>query len=247
MSDAVSRRDALKRFGTAGGGAVLTRGIIRGQSSDIVVAGKPVEIVVSEVSRSTVRLTILPIDRGRLATVPEDGALVPDAGGRRQSRRRAADRFDPIRTGNLTVRFTSAPPTLHVETTKGEAVQRLALDASARDLSFLLGNGPLLGLGQGPFLAAAPRTTAGQTTAACRATGRTTSRSTISGSTVGGPIRAMTSTRRRASTATECTGKDRSCGGPMSGRLRCTAMGMRGCNATPRFSGQATCSLAGRR
>jgi alpha-glucosidase (family GH31 glycosyl hydrolase) len=149
MSNPLSRREALKRIGTASAGIMLARGIIRGQSSDIVVAGKPVEIVVSALSPSTVRLTVLPIDSGRVAAVPVDGALVREAEGRVQARRRVPDRFGPIRAGNLSVRFTNEPPALHVETTDGKPVQRLTLDAQAAVMSFLLPKGPLLGLGQG--------------------------------------------------------------------------------------------------
>jgi alpha-glucosidase len=149
MPHPVSRRDALRQIGTAGAGVVLAGGIIRGQSTNILVAGRPVEILVSALSRATVRLTVLPIDSGRVETVPPDGALVPEAEGRTLARRRAPDRFDPVRAGDLTVRFTSGPPTLHVETAAGEPVQRLTLDAQAASMSFLLGKGPLLGLGQG--------------------------------------------------------------------------------------------------
>ena len=145
----VSRREALKRLGTASAGIVLAQGVIRGQSSDIVIAGKPVEIVVSSVNPSTVRITALPIDGGRAATVPTDGALVPAAEGRAMARRRARDRFDWVRAGHITVGFTDEPPTLHVKTTAGKIVQRLTFDARAAGMSFLLPRGPLLGLGQG--------------------------------------------------------------------------------------------------
>ena len=149
MSHRLSRREALKRIGTAGAGLVLARGIIRGRSSDIVVAGKPVEIVVSSLGPGTVRLTVLPLDAGRVAVLPVDGALVAEAEGRELSRRRTSDRFDRIRAGNLTVRFTNEPPALHIETTKGAPVQQLTLGAQAAGMSFLLPKGPLLGLGQG--------------------------------------------------------------------------------------------------
>jgi alpha-glucosidase/alpha-D-xyloside xylohydrolase len=149
MAKPVSRREALKRMATAGGGILLTRGVFRGQSSDVVVAGKSVEITVSSLGPSTLRLTVLPIDGGRVTRVPVDGALVGDAEGRTLARRRGPDRFDPVRAGNLTVRFTNAPPTLHIDTATGAPVQRLALNAQTAGMSFLLGKGPLLGLGQG--------------------------------------------------------------------------------------------------
>ncbi len=149
MSPSFSRREALKRLGTAGAGIVLARRIIRGQPSDIVIAGTPVEIVVSPVSPSTVRLTALPIAGGRAAGVPADGALVPAAEGRATARRRARDRFESIHAGNLRVDFSDDPPTFQIKTTAGRIVQRLTLDAQAPGMMFLLPQGPLLGLGQG--------------------------------------------------------------------------------------------------
>ena len=45
----------------------------------------------------------------------------------------------------------------------------------------------------------------------------------------------------------ECTGKARRLTGRMSGRLRCTATGMRGCNVMPRSCGREMCIRPGRR
>ena len=149
MHNPLSRREALKRIGATSAGFVFARSVIRGQSSDIIVAGKPVEIIVSFLSSSTVRLTVLPIEGGRTVGVPADGAVVKEGEGRALARRRARERFDPVRAGNLVVRFAADPPTLHVETSGGGPVQRLMLDARAAGMSFLLSKGPLLGLGQG--------------------------------------------------------------------------------------------------
>ncbi|MEX2282901.1 MAG: TIM-barrel domain-containing protein, partial [Gemmatimonadota bacterium] len=54
-----------------------------------------------------------------------------------------------VRAGDLTVRFTASPPTLHVESQNGTAVQKLTLDATAPGMTFQLPKGPLLGLGEG--------------------------------------------------------------------------------------------------
>jgi alpha-glucosidase/alpha-D-xyloside xylohydrolase len=149
MQKALTRRIALKRLGTAGAGFILTRGIIRGQSEDIVIAGKPVEIIVSMLSPSTVRISVRPIEGGRTSAIPIDGALVREGEGREIARRRAQERFNPVRSGNLVVRFTPEPPTFHIETRAEHPVQRLTLGTEAAGMSFLLPKGPLLGLGQG--------------------------------------------------------------------------------------------------
>ncbi|MDH4197934.1 MAG: DUF5110 domain-containing protein, partial [Candidatus Aminicenantes bacterium] len=69
--------------------------------------------------------------------------------GRPLVRRRAPDTFEPVRAGNLVVRFEADPPTFHIGTGDGRPVQRLTLDRRAAGMSFLLSRGPLLGLGQG--------------------------------------------------------------------------------------------------
>lgn len=149
LPNSLSRRDALKQIGAAGAGLVLSGGIVRGQASDVMIAGKPVEVRVFSLGPSTLRLIVQPIVGGGEATVPPDGALVAEAEGKSLARRHLDQRFDPIRAGNLIVRFSAQPPTLRVETTAGTSVQRLSFDAASADMSFLLGNGPLLGLGQG--------------------------------------------------------------------------------------------------
>jgi len=183
MTRTYTRREALKRIGGAGAGFVLAPLIIRGRSSDIIIAGRPVEISIASVSRWTVRLTVLPtaagapgfargsnsavlargykprasgepkarpLTEGETAMdVPVDGALVHGAAGNPLARKRAPESFEPVRAGDLVVKYFDSPPTLLVETADGRPVQRLELDAANPGLSFGLGRGLLLGLGQG--------------------------------------------------------------------------------------------------
>ena len=148
MSSTVSRREMLKQIGAAGASLAFSGGVIRGQSGDIVIAGRPVEIVVSSVGAATVRITVLPLVDGKPAGVPVDGALVQSEWGRALARARAARPLQSVRAGNLTVRFTDSPPTLHIDE-RGRLVQRLTMSAGAPGLAFLLPQGPLLGLGEG--------------------------------------------------------------------------------------------------
>ena len=69
--------------------------------------------------------------------------------GSRWRARRDGRRVHAVRAGNLTVRYTADPPAIHIDTIKGQPVQRLALSADEPGLSFLLPKGPLLGLGEG--------------------------------------------------------------------------------------------------
>jgi alpha-glucosidase/alpha-D-xyloside xylohydrolase len=148
MSGPISRRAALTRLGLAGTGLLFPR-IIRGQNADIMVAGQPVEIAVAALSPITARITVRPLRDGQPVTVPITGALDQPAAGTARARGRAAPALARVRAGDLMVRFTANPPTLHVETRDGQLLQRLTLDPNAPDVSFLLGDGPLLGLGEG--------------------------------------------------------------------------------------------------
>ena len=147
MPHSFSRRDALKRIGSAGAGAVFGGGLIRGQAEPIRIAGMPVEIAVAFPGPNTVRLTAAAI--AGTGGVPEDGALVRAAASGTETRGRTAARFTAVRGGNLVVKYSAAPPTLLIETTAGRPVQRLVLDAEQPGVSFKLPDGPLLGLGEG--------------------------------------------------------------------------------------------------
>ncbi|HEV8499737.1 MAG TPA: TIM-barrel domain-containing protein, partial [Gemmatimonadaceae bacterium] len=61
----------------------------------------------------------------------------------------AASGLARVRAGKLVVEVRDGPPTVDIRTRDGATVQRLVFDAAAPGMSFLLGNGPLLGLGEG--------------------------------------------------------------------------------------------------
>jgi alpha-glucosidase/alpha-D-xyloside xylohydrolase len=115
----------------------------------IVVAGQPVEISVASLSPTTARITLQPIHNGAADSLPVTGELVAEKLGRTITQSRASSSLSRVRAGDLAVKFTDAPPSLTVETRSGAIVQRLVFDAAAPGMSFLLGDGPLLGLGEG--------------------------------------------------------------------------------------------------
>ena len=128
VSPHISRRDAVKRIGAAGVTALVPTAILRGQSTDIRVAGRAVEIAVTSLSRHTVRLTIAPIEGGHTAVVPLNGGLVNVEASRVESRIRRPTR--PVRLGDLTVRFTTDPPTIHVDTNRGTVYLNGSVDTA---------------------------------------------------------------------------------------------------------------------
>jgi alpha-glucosidase (family GH31 glycosyl hydrolase) len=148
MPRPISRRRAIKTIGAAGAGFSLAPIALRGQAAPIMVGGRPVEIAIASVSPSTVRITVTPdSSRGGSLDPPASAALVAAAAGK--PIQRARDAFAPVRAGNLSVRFTPGPPTLHVTNEKDVTIQTLLLDPRASSVAFALGNGPLFGLGEG--------------------------------------------------------------------------------------------------
>jgi alpha-glucosidase/alpha-D-xyloside xylohydrolase len=132
----IGRRQALRRLGALGAGVVLPARVLRVQDSDLVVAGRPVEIVVSTISKWTVRVSVLPRGSSRDA-LRMDGSLAH------------ANFPVPPEPADLIVRHESSPPAIHIERRNGELVQRLGFSRETGALFFHLGDGPILGMGQG--------------------------------------------------------------------------------------------------
>ena len=143
----LSRRDLLKQLGTGAAALGLPRFPNLLQAEPLMVAGEPAELTISSVSPVTVRLTLRALSAASEA-IPFTGALAREEFPvvLRSSNPQA---LAQVRAGELVVRLTPKPPTLVIETRQGEPVQRLTLDAAVPGLSFLLPQGPLLGLGEG--------------------------------------------------------------------------------------------------
>jgi alpha-glucosidase (family GH31 glycosyl hydrolase) len=144
-----SRRTALKALGASAAGLAIAPSFVFGQQGDLIVAGKPVEIAIWPLPPHSVRITVLPITDGRAAAIPNDGALPTGMYGSAPAGRRTASAVTPVTAGDLVVKFTADPPTLHIETKTGVPVQRLQLDRAAATARFQLPKGPLLGFGEG--------------------------------------------------------------------------------------------------
>ncbi|HEX6558316.1 MAG TPA: TIM-barrel domain-containing protein, partial [Longimicrobiales bacterium] len=149
MTDRVSRREALKRLGAAGASCMFA-GTIRSHERPIMIAGQPAEIAVYSLSPSTVRLTIRPLAGGKAAPLMATGALHREQLGKRAASESDAAELTRLRAGDLIIHYADAPaPLLRIETRGGQPVQQLRLDAAAPGMTFPLGTGPLLGLGEG--------------------------------------------------------------------------------------------------
>lgn len=143
MSPRWNRRDVLKGFLAASGGM-----LVRQADAATPLQEPQVEIQVTSVSSYTFRLSILPVKDGSAGVIANDGSLVEKSWGNPIATLRA----EPTRTisaGNLRLKISFQPVSIEVADLKGDVIQELRWDQSAGILSFLNGNGPLFGLGEG--------------------------------------------------------------------------------------------------
>ncbi|MBV9295249.1 MAG: DUF5110 domain-containing protein, partial [Acidobacteriaceae bacterium] len=148
MSRRWSRRQILKQA-AANAALLLADSAATGSEARLRVAGSEVEVHITPVSRCAFRWMILPIRDGQPAEISSDGSLVWTGSEPSAVKMQGAWQPQAIRVGDLQVKLAAKPFGIAVESASRETIQRLKLDASTGALSFDLGNGPLLGLGEG--------------------------------------------------------------------------------------------------
>lgn len=145
----LTRREALQGFAAATTGALLNTASDAAESSTLQFGRKSVEISLSSVSPETVRILIQTVENGQAQPIISDGALVQEQWGKPLARLRTATKAKGVRCGNLSVVITANPLTIHVQDKGGRSIQELRAEGETSNLSFNLGEGPILGLGQG--------------------------------------------------------------------------------------------------
>ena len=141
----MERRLALKALAAASTTSALWPRLLRAGAAPITIAGQPVEIAVWSLSATTVRILVSPLRENQPVALATTGALAEATPGSERARQREGAALSSVRAGDLVVRYSDGPPTLHIERRDGGVVQKLTLDAAAPGVSFLLGDGPLLG------------------------------------------------------------------------------------------------------
>ena len=148
MNKAFTRREALKTAAGVASSVLLTDGVAFPQPASIQITGQPVQVELIPFSARTVRVIVRSISANN-DSLNADGALVdhPLPSTRTIIRNLEMDRA--VACGDLSIKVTRDPLTLQIETKQGRPVQTLKIDASTGEVSFDLGAGPLLGMGQG--------------------------------------------------------------------------------------------------
>ena len=130
-----TRRDAL--------------GALVGSAAARLAADGGLEIAITSISPQTVRISIQPVENGRAVPVPSNGCLAREDWGQPAARIRDLSRPRTVPAGELTVKFVPDPLSIEIAARDGRQVQRLRVDPSTALLAFPLGDGPVLGFGEG--------------------------------------------------------------------------------------------------
>ncbi len=148
MTQRWNRRRLLKHLAACSTALVLPRGasaantLLRESSSDR-------EIHVTSISENTVRLSVMPVARGKTVAVPYDGSLVQTSWGEPIARLRNNSPAQEFKSGRLLVHVSTSPITFAISTANGGELQKIEIERDSGTVSFATGTSPLSGLGEG--------------------------------------------------------------------------------------------------
>lgn len=119
------------------------------ESNNLHVTGEDCEVQLASVSAHTLRLSILPIKQGVVSGIPFDGSLLKTAWGPLVARLRGDLPSQAIKCGDHKISFSLQPLAFTITTLQGQTIQQLSINEETGVVSFLTGDSPLLGLGEG--------------------------------------------------------------------------------------------------
>ena len=144
MLEALTRRRILKLLGAGAAASFAGETFLLASARGVQIAGRKVRVLLSSVSRHTLRITLAE-ETAAPVKVPNDGSLLENIPAAAPL---AASQHDS-RFGDLQVHINEDPLTIRVESLDGRAIQELKFDPETGSLAFALGAAPLLGLGEG--------------------------------------------------------------------------------------------------
>ncbi|HEX7958998.1 MAG TPA: TIM-barrel domain-containing protein, partial [Terriglobales bacterium] len=139
-TEKIPRRQALKLMSAATIATFLEPQLLLAEDT-VRIAGRLCKIVASTVSAHTVRLRIT---EQQPAKVSDDGAVVLDMPSR--TAREVAPNGSKK---SLRVAISHGPLTFHITSSDGRQVQQLRIDENTGAVTFPLGDGAVLGMGEG--------------------------------------------------------------------------------------------------
>ncbi|HZW31579.1 MAG TPA: TIM-barrel domain-containing protein [Isosphaeraceae bacterium] len=146
----LSRRAALKALGASGATPVLGSSADAGQPAALRVAGRPVEVAITPIDPHMVRVSVVGLKEGRLEPIPSDGSLVHQDWGSPLLRLTKHGETHAISRGDdWRLSASTEPITVRVEAADRRLIQQVHVDGETGGFVFHLGDGPVLGLGEG--------------------------------------------------------------------------------------------------
>jgi alpha-glucosidase (family GH31 glycosyl hydrolase) len=147
MTKRYSRRQALKTLGAVSATAAFPLGLkAQPQPQEVRVTGRAVEIQITSVSPHTFRLTVLADETGRVAS---DDSLIRDDWGKPVARLRGVLNRQQVKCGEVNIQIDPDPPSFRISDSRARLIQKLDINPQTGSLSFITGDSPLLGLGEG--------------------------------------------------------------------------------------------------
>jgi len=143
MKNSYNRRRILQAMGMASAGLFVSPKL-----KALATEDSKFEIQLSSVSAHTVRLSVLPLNNGKLATIPDDGSLVESSLGQVISKLRGDTNPQSISSGDIEIKFSPQSLTFTL-VANSEVIQKISIDPRSGTVSFLTGDSPLFGLGEG--------------------------------------------------------------------------------------------------
>jgi alpha-glucosidase (family GH31 glycosyl hydrolase) len=149
MNKRYDRRQLLKAMGAACVSFLLPTNQETTAGITARIAGQDVEIQIASLGAHTVRLTISPIKNGRATDVPTNGSLVPTIRSEPITTMSGLIQEKTLKPGDLRVAISREPLAFAIRSASGEAIQQIKIEEETGTVSFLTGDSPLLGLGEG--------------------------------------------------------------------------------------------------
>ena len=144
----VSRRRALIRISTAAG-AFLARRLKGNKQTSLSIAGLPIDLRLSALSRMTLRITFLnPPVAAVLKELNDDPVLELRSDGGRLLSEQTTSFSRVLAWGHRRVRVSRAPLTIVIEDENGKPIQAFRIDNDGT-VTFRSSFGPVFGLGEG--------------------------------------------------------------------------------------------------
>jgi alpha-glucosidase (family GH31 glycosyl hydrolase) len=149
MSTQWNRRQVLKGLAAASAASVVPCEVIAQQ----MLSAENFEIQVTSLSAHTFRLSILPLKNGAPSSnipssIINDGSLVQESWGNPLAKLRTQPEKEIV-AGNLKLKISFRPASIAVANEHDDPIQQFDWEQNSGSLTFLTGDSPLYGLGEG--------------------------------------------------------------------------------------------------